>query len=199
MDEMKKEGHKDLCIAAYEAYKQGKTVIMDTVMYRQEEINFYQATFAKLNVFWVLVYCPLETLVERIIKRNEESWATEQRSLLQALDQFSLLCCNNSRQTADNLSLKTLEKTHQTVSKQHPIMQSKLYDFQKSIQNAICPFTLDEITQSIVKNCGLKNNNGSLIGPVIKHDYLVNTKISSPSECASMIANFIWPKQKEAA
>jgi chloramphenicol 3-O-phosphotransferase len=189
MDEARKKSHSDLCLAAKAAYDQKLDVIIDTVVYKEEDFSLYKKAFAGCLVKWILVYCPVETLVQRIIQRNEKSGVTEQRSALQALDQFSHFYTNKYMNPIDTLSPHTLVSTCTTARKQHPIMQEKNWWFINNIQNAICPSDLSAIQKSLLENL-TPNGIETGIGPVEPHDYVVNTALKDSAACADDIVAF---------
>lgn len=191
-DEMKEIAlncRKDLCFAVQEAYSQGKTVIIDDVMYRQDQIDFYNEAFQGFNVYKVLVYCPISTLINRVIQRNNASGLTEQRSVYQALDQFSnLYKKEGNRQLGISvLSRPDLESACSKALDEHRIMQSKIPDILKGVQNAICPFSIDQIKQSMLDTFAFNNYREVIIGPSLEYNCIVNTETNDGFSCAKKI------------
>src|SRR5204862_657618 len=78
MEEIRNESQRELCMAVKTTYAQKKIVIVDTPMYRSEQIISYQKAFADFNATWILVYCPVSTLVNRVIKRNQAAGIADQ-------------------------------------------------------------------------------------------------------------------------
>ncbi len=193
MEEMIKKSHEELCTAVRTAYEQGKVVIVDTPAYRKEEINFYQQELADLHATWSLVYCPVSNLVDRVIERNKGEMS-EQRSVLQALDQFRHLYTSKTLHPIDTLSQETFYATCDKARQQHDIMQSKILGIFQGIQNAICPFDLNTIQESMLENLS-DDNAETKIGPVVQHDCIVNTKLDNPAMCALKILSIVRKKQ----
>jgi chloramphenicol 3-O-phosphotransferase len=189
MEDLKQIGQVELSMAAKTSYNQGKIVIIDAPIYEKQQVDFYCNTFNGFNVTWVLAYCPLQTLVARVIKRNQSSGITEQRSILQAMHQFSCLYTSESQQIVDTLSNQTLTDLCPAADKSHREMQAAIPSFLKGVQNAICPFDINNIQQSIVANCNLYQNDLAQIGPFFKHDIIVNTETTSPFQCAIDVFN----------
>ncbi len=181
-----KESQQELCAAARAAYATGLDVIIDAPAYTPEQIVSYKKELAGLQTKWILVYCPIETLVNRVIERNEKSGIDEQRSVLQALYQFGCLYRNKYTDPIDTLSPKILHAACATAYEQHFIMQDKIYDFQKSIQNAICSLNGDAIRALLLKNL-TPDSIETGIGPIEPHDLCINTKLNDPALCADAI------------
>lgn len=187
-----KESQTELCSAARAAYEQGKIVIIDAPIYRSDRVACYQESLGGLKVAWTLVYCPVATLVERVISRNEKSGITGQRSIVQALDQFNHMYSSRDTQFVDTLSQNILYATFDRAQKQHAIMQNRIPDFLKSIQRAICPFDFDTLQRSMFEKLSFDDNMESKIGPVIQHDCIVNTALHDSASCAQMIMERIF-------
>jgi chloramphenicol 3-O-phosphotransferase len=190
----------ELCTKAKNAYKLGKIVIIDAPIYRSDQIDFYHGEFAelpKLAVTWALVYCPLSTLVDRIIKRNTESGWLEQRSLLQALDQFHHLYVGNAADSIDQLQQKDLDDICNRVYEQHNIMQNRIPDFLKGIQSAICPLDFKTLQKLMIAKFAWRNNFPASIGSIGKHDCVVNAVLYNPAVCAGMIIDALCEKTQD--
>jgi chloramphenicol 3-O-phosphotransferase len=191
------EAQIKLCDAARSACDQGKVVIIDSPAHRFKHIALYQQLLNKFAVTWVLVYCPVSTLVERVIHRNETAGIAEQRSILQALDQFKHLYSRASdNHFIDTLSQETLFATCDRANKQHAIMQERIPDFLKGIQNAICPDSCESIQNALLKKFALAENGETRIGPIVQHDCVVNTELYDSARCAEVIINAFYTRQK---
>jgi hypothetical protein len=188
IQKMSAESREELCKIARASCEQGNIVIIDAPAYNQQ-IDFYKQALADLKVKWALIYCPISTLVERVISRNEISGITGQCSILQALDQFSQFYSNKTDCSIDILSQETLHTTCSKAREQHAIMQDRIPDFLKSIQKAICPFDCDNIQKSMLEKFALNDNAETIIGPVIQHDCIVNTELNSSASRAKAIIN----------
>lgn len=196
--EMGKESQVELCMAVKAAYAQGKTVIIDASIYRKDQIDFYQQALANLKVTWALVYCPLATLVERVIKRNQTSKIIEQRSVFQALDQFGRLYKNTNNNPIDVLSQENLYIACDKAQQTHSAMQNTIPDFLRGIQNVICPFGIDRIQKSLLENFELMSNGKVLINSIMQHDCVVNTGLYNSTTCARAIVKSIQESGKNS-
>ncbi len=66
----------------------GRDVIIDTVLEDDIQYAIFTSTFQGLNPLKVLVYCPLDILLERVEKRNMSPDKTEHRLAFGAFEQF---------------------------------------------------------------------------------------------------------------
>lgn len=181
------ESQKDLCNATTSAYHKGKIVIVDTVMIEQEHIQSYTESFKDLNISWILVYCPLNKLVDRIIQRNKSSDEKNQRSMVDTLNQFSLMYNQNTPHQIDKLGYEKFLTTCDKAQRAHTESQDTITDRVKSIQNAACAFSFNTVQETMKINFGLINNQETTIGPVEQYNLIVNTDNNDISTCASMI------------
>lgn len=196
MKNIKKEAIGELCAAAITAYKQNNIVIIDAPIYKQKHVNFYKGKFEEfgiLDVSWVLVYCPISALVKRVIDRNNNSSIIGQRSIVQALYQFSLLYQSQGDGSIDQLSRDDLNFIDQAKIV-HEIMQKDIPDLLKGVQKAICPFTFEEIKNLMLKKFSFGSDGVAPINPVIEHDLIVNTGQYDSAVCAQMILKFLLQK-----
>lgn len=194
IEAMGKASQIELCTAAKSAYEKGKIVIIDAPIYRPDQVEFYQRAFDGLNVTWALVYCPLSKLVNRVIERNEKSGITEQRSILQALNQFSQFYSSSSEQSIDILSTDTLFSALERAQHEHAIMQDKLWDFLKSVQHAICPFDFETIKQNMLRKISFGQEEKVMLGSVVSHDCFVNTDEDDAEGCAEKVMDVLFGK-----
>lgn len=196
IETMGKESQIELCLAARAACGQGKIVIIDAPIYRPDQVDFYKKSLAGFKTTWALVYCPLLSLVNGIIGRNQKSGLSDRRSLLQGLYQFSCMYRGNGEIILDSLSQENLRNICDEAQEQHTIEQDHTFDFLKSVQKAICPFSFDDIRQSLSKNLLLNDNVATEICPVVQHDCIVNTAIFDSNVCAQTIIDFVFDKIK---
>jgi len=188
MDEVKKKSHKALCLAAKAAYNQKLDVIIDTVVYKPEDVDIYKKELSGYQLKWVLAYCPIHTLIQRVIKRNEKSGITEQRSILQALDQFSNFYKNDSKNPIGQISSHAVIGACDIAKGQHHIGQGQNWWFINNIQNAICPSDIGTIQKSLLENLIASDDaDVTEIGPSEPHDYVVDTSKHDSATCAQMI------------
>ncbi len=189
----------ELLYTALEYYSKGFTVILDVVAYKKDVISLINASVQDHKSKWVLVYCPLETLIERVIERNKQKDATQHRSLTQALNQFTHFYSakdpKGEGKIIDTLSLETLEATlakAQSTRKTSP----KPPKYIQGIQHAICPYTFDEIQNNVHKTFPVSENQQSFsIAASIQHNLLLDTYENTSEECADRICREIKKKQ----
>lgn len=196
IEAMGKESQLELCIAVRAACGQGKIVIIDAPIYRPDQVDFYKKSLADFKSTWALVYRSLPSLVNGIIGRNQKSGLSERRSLLQGLYQFSCMYRGNTETALDSLSQESLHSICDTAQEQHAIEQDHTFDFLKSVQKAICPFSFDDIRQSLSSNLLLNDNVATEICPVVQHDCIINTEFYDSDACAKAIIDFVFGKVK---
>lgn len=196
IEAMGKESQVELCTAARAACGQGKIVIIDAPIYRPDQVDFYKKSLTGFKTTWALVYRPLPSLVDGIISRNQKSGLSDRRSLLQGLYQFSCMYHGYVGITLDSLSQESLYSICDKAEKEHAIVQDHTFDFLKSVQKAICPFSFDDIRQSLLDKLLLNNGVTTEICSVVQHDCIVNTAIFDSNVCAQTIIDFVFDKTK---
>ncbi len=194
--QMKDEAQIGLCAAATIAYKQNKIVIIDAPIYEPKQISFYEKIFENFNVTSALVYCPMATLVERIIDRNEKSSILGQRSIMQALHQFSCFYENRTENAIDQLSYSECNDICDKAIIKHDAAQQSILGFLKCVQNAICPFSSSEVKNMILKQMPLDQSNVIAISPKKNYDCIVNTEQHDSATCAKMIFDMFFRSKK---
>lgn len=189
----------ELLDTALEYYSNGFNVIIDVVAYKKDVISLITASVQDHKSKWILVYCPLETLIERVIERNKQRDATQHRSLTQALNQFTHFYSaqdpDEKSKIIDTLTPETLEATlakAQSARKMSP----KPPKYIQGIQDAICPHTFDEIQNNVYKTFPVSEELQSVsIAASIQHDLLVHTYKNTSEKCADRICREIKKKQ----
>src|SRR3990167_2382095 len=78
-------------IKAKEALAKGENVIIDTVFEYDPEYDEFSTFFADFSCFKILVYCPLDILLERVRLRNNRGVKEEMRTSFQSFEQFPAL------------------------------------------------------------------------------------------------------------
>ncbi len=74
--------------AAKKALQAGQNVVIDTVFEYDPEYQKFADFFTGFNCIKVLVYCPLDVLLERVQARNSSGVQAEMRSAFQSFEQF---------------------------------------------------------------------------------------------------------------
>jgi len=70
-----------------------KNVIIDNVLEFEEEYKLFDDFFKNLKPIKILVYCPLNILLERVQQRNNSGIPEERRTAIQSFEQFPAICC----------------------------------------------------------------------------------------------------------
>ena len=168
MKQIKNESMTELCAAAIMAYKQNNIVIIDAPVYKSKHIEFYKSKFNAFeisNVSWILTYCPITTLLKRVMVRNSESSIIDQRSIAQALYQFSHMYQSKGDNPIDQLSKDNFDIMCMSASVEHMITQEIIPGFLKGVQKAICPLEFEEIKSLMLKQWSFGPDN---IAPIKK-------------------------------
>lgn len=193
MKEIKNRAKRQLCAEAISLYKQNNIVVIDAPLYKNKHKEFYQNKFNEFevsNVSWILVYCPIVDLLKRVMVRNAQSSIINQRSIAQALYQFSLLYQSQDDDSIDQLSKHDLNFIDQAKIV-HEITQKDIPGLLKGIQKAICPLTFQEIKNLMLKKLSFGPDGVAPINPVIAHDFIVDTQQYDSAACAQMILDFL--------
>ncbi len=160
----------------------GHNVIIDTVLEYDKEYKTFDDFFKNDRVLKVLVYCPMDVLLERVEIRNKSGIPEEYRTAFQSFEQFPAMFKvqeHLNEQVVDEIKSKvlkqTLEKSIQALidNKIPEPYLPKLQDFKN---NFIKIFKLDEQENIIL---------------VSKHEYdlILNSYKNSPEESAKEIIN----------
>lgn len=190
-----KASREELWNAAKVACAQGRMVIVDCPVYSVERIAAYKEAFAGYNVSWVLAYCNLPMLVQRVVEHNAGAVAKgqpdEQRSLAQVLDQFEQLYTCKTASHVGTLSQDVICSICDKAKIQHAEMQSKISDLLRGVQNAMHPTSIEKIKELMMA----KWKPGVIdVAPVVEHDCVVDTGKHSAEECAWQIINKFYPE-----
>jgi hypothetical protein len=189
IEELGKTSIKELCAAAKTSCNKGKIVIIDAPIYKRDMINLYSNELATYPVHWSLVYCPIMELIKRVMNRNATSGILEQRSLLQALDQFNNLYTSETVHSIDMLSQRDFNNLCNAVPNQHETIQKTIPIFLKALQDAICPFDFDTLKREMQRNFHFEYKARAKIGVIESHDCIVNSAMHDPKTCAQEIMN----------
>jgi chloramphenicol 3-O-phosphotransferase len=164
--------------------RQGKNVILDTVLeYDREYINF-DACFQEFNCTKVLVYCPVDVVLERIKIRNSSGIPDEQRCAFQLFEPFSAIYKlqeDEDEPIVDMFSRDSLRQTLHIAIQQlvaAGISESYVQRLREFERAFIATFKLDTQTQ---------------VKLVARHPYdlIINSSHASPAVLALQIKKFI--------
>jgi chloramphenicol 3-O-phosphotransferase len=163
---------------------QGHNVIIDTVLEYEKEYDTFNSFFIENKLLRVLIYCPMNVLLERVEKRNKSGIAEEYRNAFQSFEQFPAMFKpreNSSENIVDmvesEILKEALEKSIQRLidNKIPDPYLPKLHAFKNDF---IRKFKLDE-----QKEIALVTQH--------KYDLVLNSSLSSPHESAKKILKLI--------
>ena len=163
---------------------QSHNVIIDTVLEYEKEYDTFNDFFKDKHVIKVLIYCPMDVLLERVEKRNESGIAGEYRNAFQSFEQFSAIFKlqeNSSEDVVDVVKSKTLKKA-----------------LEKSIQSLIDnnipePYLpkLHAFKKGFITKFKLNEQEEIALVAQHKYDLILNSSLSSPHESAKKILKLI--------
>lgn len=167
---------------AKEKAQKGQNVIIDTVL---EYESAYQQAFHSFQVsrlITVLIYCPLDTLLERVNARNKTGKPEEFRHAFLSFEQFPGMYKVQEKKyepIVDVVKTATMKAALESAIQElinHNIPQEYLPKLQTFKQDFIRQFKLDEQEE---------------IALVPRHRYglIFNSKLQSPHEIAQEIAS----------
>ncbi len=167
--------------------KNNTTMFIDTVQF-DAHYDHYSSILGQQTIK-ILVYCPLDAVIDHVEKRNNSSDKDEKRTINQAFDQFQNIY---KRQDSPN---ETVVDRIQTSSMKHALQIAEQEvqqlmkeagkspeEIKKNIQSFVKPFveqfkldTLDEITLTTIH----------------PWDLIINSSINSPEESAQIITDYL--------
>lgn len=168
--------------AIKEKITQGNNVIIDAVVESEKEFATFSTFFKNYKVHKILVYCPLDVLLQRVEERNKSGVAHEMRHAFAALEQFPQI-------------YKVQEHTHEQVV---GVLEARVIKevlnkaiqelIDKNIPDAYVP-VLEEFKYNFIRQ--FKLDEQEEISIVSKNEYnaIVNTGRQYPIECAKIIIN----------
>ena len=165
-----------------EHLQSGKNVIIDTINVEADFKHYFEALH-QFNVIFILVYCPVTTLVERIIKRNKEG---DERDFASVLRHFGRVY--KAAQPGDAPILGTLTKTEiKNIFEQHA---KKEFGTEKEY---------NKVLSEMLKNLSFDRQESIQVTPRLKHDLVVNTGELSTQEASQKIKQFMETKTEFTA
>jgi chloramphenicol 3-O-phosphotransferase len=152
----------------------GQNLIIDTVLYEA-----HYETYDKIlgtNVIKILVYCPLDKILDHITQRNQSDDVKEHRNIRQAFEQFLSLY---TMQSSPDDTIIDLTNTKQMLHTLHEVQhQSTEKDYQKLMQKFSQQFNLDD-------------SHKIILAQKYPWDLIVNTGIDSSQIAAQKISHFL--------
>jgi chloramphenicol 3-O phosphotransferase len=191
-----KDAFSPMIVAYYTHVKQlalnGKNVFVDTVQF-DDKYEKYSAILGHDKVIKVLVYCPLDVIIERVAKRNQSSDENEKRSIGLAFGQFPAIYKlqeSMNETVVDRIKTNRMQQAIKLVDLE--VRQwfkesgAKQEEFKKNEQ------FLNDFAQQFKLNT-LKE---IVLVPKHRWDLIVNTGTHSSSEIAKMISEYLSKKDQ---
>jgi chloramphenicol 3-O-phosphotransferase len=165
--------------------EQGKNILVDTVLYHKKYSTYTRLLQEQAQLIKILVYCPLDTLIAHVIKRNQIHDYLEHRSISIAFKAFASLY-KEKRSKKDPIidiidsstMLKALEKSQNVVenwSKKDRKNQSK-------------------INKKLIRRFNLTKSHELWLTPKHSWDLIINISLDTPENIALAIKKFIESK-----
>jgi chloramphenicol 3-O-phosphotransferase len=181
-------GIRDYYYTMQEILRQGKNVILDTVLEYEREYTNFDACFQQFNCVRVLVYCPVDVVLERIKIRNSSGVREEQRLKFQLFESFSAIYRlqeHPDEPVVDTIATDTMKTALQQAMQElmmlniPPAYDARLHAFEETF---IQQFKLNELSQ---------------INLVARHSYdlILNSAHSSAEELAEQISHYETQKK----
>ncbi|MFA6066080.1 MAG: AAA family ATPase [Candidatus Babeliaceae bacterium] len=163
---------------------EGQNVIMDTVLEYEKEYTRFDNFFRNEKVIKILVYCPLDILLQRVEQRNACGIVSEQRTAFQSFEQFPAL-------------FKLQEHAHEPVLdivKSTVIKQALEKAIQDLIKNTIAaPYLpkLDEFRKKFSQQFKLDEQETITLVPRHAYNLILNSYHNSPQQSAQKILEIV--------
>jgi len=151
-------------------HTEGKNIIIDLTLSKPNKIQLFLNALHDLPVFFVLVYCPLNKLIEHIVKRNQLGIKKEYRTIPFVLNHFCEIY--KKRDPSDPCSIDCLKKD--------------------DCKRLITATTKTGSNMSkIFTNFWFNKREYVEISALLAYDCIVNTGTSSAQECAQQIQKLL--------
>lgn len=183
---LKKEGNEHLIFSSFYIYcrqlaDSGYITYVDTVLL-ENEYEKYIPLLGKAHK--VLIYCPLDIAVERVIERNKSGNPLEKRGVNQPVGQFTGIY--KLQETVD-------EKTVDTIAPQR--MLFVLDEAINELKELKVPQKeREQLRFDFIKQFKLDTLKEITIATKRPWDLVVNTGVNSPADAACMISKYLEKK-----
>jgi len=191
-----KDAFSPMIVAYYTHVKQlalnGKNVFVDTVQF-DDKYEKYSAILGHDKVIKVLVYCPLDVIIERVAKRNQSSDENEKRSIGQAFGQFPAIYKlqeSMNETVVDRIKTNRMQHAMELVDlearqwfKESGAKQEEFEKNEQFLNDFAQQFKLDTLKEIVLV-------------PKHRWDLIVNTGTHSSSEIAKMISEYLSKKDQ---
>jgi chloramphenicol 3-O-phosphotransferase len=154
----------------------GRNIIIDTVEFELAYDRYCEILDCP-QVVKVIVYCPLDNILQRIEKRNSSDDRSGRRPVLLSFLQFV-------RMYKPQASLEELVVDKTSTSR----LRKALAEAGKKAGN---PKEYEALYEEYVKTFGIDKDQALVIVPNRKYDLLINTKTRSKKENVRILENYI--------
>lgn len=175
----------DLYQKAKDIAADGTNVIIDTVLEYEKEYKTFDDFFKNDNkVLKVLVYCPMNVLLERVEKRNQSGIIEEYRTSFQSFEQFPAMYKvqeNTSEVVVDIIKCAVLKQT----------LEKSLQDL--TVHKIPEPYVpkLEQFKNDFIKQFKLEDQDEIILVAKHKYDLILNSFKNSPEASAKEIEKLI--------
>lgn len=164
-------------------------VVFDTVFYMNDykDIALFWEKMKSFNVYSILVYCSPEIIAQRVMQRNAEAVAEQQRDLLSVVKSFCLNYSPTFNQDDVVCFLKIQDIENLLCKVQTYLMKMGMTE--SLIQEKIVLLS-DEYKKRFFSGLAQDLSTGCQIGirAQFQHDIVINTGNVSSEDCAQIIA-----------
>lgn len=163
----------------------GKNVLVDTVGYDHHYEKF-NIILGYGRVIKILVYCPIDILVDRVEERNKSGASEEKRNLQQAVSDFPVIL--KLQESADEVVVDRISSSRIMYALQ--VAKKELEGIKKDFPQEVID-QMESFYKKFEQYYGLDKEHEVVFVPRHSWDLIVNTGINSPSEVAKTIARYL--------
>ncbi len=170
--------------AAKKALQAGHNVVIDTVFEYDPLYEKFSGFFAGFKCVKVLVYCPLDVLLERVEARNRSGVQGETRTAFQSFEQFPALY--KAQETVDEVIVDTVSAA--SMKDALRVAVQELID--NKIPDKYLP-RLQAFEQDFIEQFKLDGQNSITLVPRHQYDLILNSGKHTPDELAVEIERIL--------
>lgn len=162
----------------------GTNVIIDTVLEYPKAYAQFDTFFKNEKVLKILVYCPMDILLQRVETRNASKVIEEQRLAFQSFEQFPAMF--KVQEDADDQVVDIVQSSILVLA-----LQKAIEDLH--INNVPDPYLpkLAEFKQTFIREFKLDVKDQITLAARHKYDLIINSGIHSPRYLAEQITHFL--------
>lgn len=175
---------------AQQAAMQGHDVFIDTVLERESEYEQFASFFKNNKVIKILVYCPLDILLQRVQMRNKAGIPEETRTAFLSFEQFPAIY-----KIQDDPNEPSVDQIQSSIIKVSLYMAiQELIDNHISV--AYFP-KLEEFKYNFIWQFKLDQQEELTLVAKHRYDLILNSKLNTAQENAKLIKQYICETLKE--